>query len=146
MPKNKKKSAPRRREKELTPAQQVKRRLGEFNWRLLLILAVNTVVIFGLYRILVGLGYFVIISSIYFLVLLGLICGYIIYNRAMVARNITPDQLPEDWSEEKKKEFFAEAERRVKRSKWMLTLIFPLCITFCFEIIYLYIIDPWMNR
>ena len=59
---------------------------------------------------------------------------------------ITPDQLPEDWSEEQKKEFFAEAERRVKRSKWMLTLIFPLCITFCFEIIYLYIIDPWMNR
>lgn len=143
MPKNKKKRAPRRREKEATPQQQLKRRLGELNWRLLGMLALNTVILFAIYRVLVSLGYFIAVSTVYGLVLLVLICTYIIYNRGLIPRNLTPEQLPESWTDAQKQEFLADAERRNNRSKWMLTIIFPLCITFCYEIIFLYIFDVW---
>ena len=143
MPKNKKKRAPRRREKEATPLQQLKRRLGELNWRLLGMLALNTVILFAIYRVLVSLGYFIAVSTVYGLVLLVLICAYIIYNRGLIPRNLTPEQLPESWTDAQKQEFLADAERRNNRSKWMLTIIFPLCITFCYEIIFLYIFDVW---
>ena len=72
-----------------------------------------------------------------------LICAYIIYNRGLIPRNLTPEQLPESWTDAQKQEFLADAERRNNRSKWMLTIIFPLCITFCYEIIFLYIFDVW---
>ena len=143
MPKNKKKRAPRRREKESTPQQQLKRRLGELNWRLLGMLALNTVILFAIYRVLVSLGYFIAVSTVYGLILLVLICAYIIYNRGLVPRSLTPEQLPEAWTDAQKQEFLVDAERRNKRSKWMLTIIFPLCITFCYEIISLYIFDVW---
>lgn len=145
MPKNKKKSATRRREKELTPQQQLKRQLKALNWRRIILLAFNTIILFGLYRVLVHLGYFVQVFTVYGIALLGLLVAYVIYNRGLVPINLTREQLPADWDEQKKTAFLADAARRIERSKWMLTLIFPLCITFAYEIIDVMLLDVWLS-
>lgn len=146
MPKKKKKSPTRRREKEpATPQQQLKRQLKALNWRLLIVLAFNTVILFAVYRVLVSLGYFVHVFTVYGIALLVLLCAYVIYNRGLIPQSLTREQLPADWDEAKKDEFLADAARRIQRSKWMLTFIFPLCITFAYEIIDVLLLDVWRN-
>ena len=48
------------------------------------------------------------------------------------------DMLPEEWSEEQKLAYISDGERRLKKSKWMLTIIFPLVLTFLFDCIELF--------
>lgn len=143
----KKKKQPKRRRENpvLSPQQQLKRQLKAVNWRLFFVLVLNTIILFVLYRVLVNRGYFVQVFTVYGVALLALLCGYLIYNRGLVPQNLTRDQLPADWDEAKKDEFLADANRRIRRSKWMLTLIFPLCLTFAYEIIDLLILDVWRN-
>ncbi len=145
MSKKKKKSPARRREKEASPQQQLKRQLKALNWRLLAILALNTVILFAAYRVLVSLGYFVHVFTLYGAALLILLCAYIIYNRGLIPQSLTREQLPADWDEQKKDAFLLDAERRIRRSKWMLTIIFPLCLTFAYEIIDVVLLDIWRN-
>ena len=141
--KKKKSSAHRRREKELSPQMQVKRRLKSLNWSLLAILALNTVLLFALYRVAVSLGYFVYVFPIYGAALIGLLAAYLIYNRGLIPQRLTREQLPADWTEKQKDEFIADAARRIHRSKWMLTVIFPLCIVFAYEVIDVLLLDIW---
>ncbi len=145
MSKKKKKSLARRREKEVTPQQQLKRQLKAMNWRLLGVLALNTLILFVLYYTLVEMDYFVYVFPVYGAALLILICAYLIYNRGLVPQSLTKEQLPADWDERKKDEFLADAARRIRRSKWMLTIIFPLCLVFAFEIINVLLLDVWRN-
>ena len=102
MPKNKKKSAARRREKVLTPQQQLKRQIKALNWRRIILLAFNTIILFGLYRVLVHLGYFVHVFTVYSVLLAALLVAYLVYNRGLVPVNVAREQLPDDWDEAKK--------------------------------------------
>lgn len=145
MPKNKKKKPARRREKELTPQQQLKRQIKALNWRRIMLLAVNTILFFAVYRLLVMRGYFVHVFTVYGLALLGFTVGYLIYNRGLVPINTRREQLPDDWDEAQKDAFRDDAVRRIERSKWMLTIIFPLCITFAYEIIEVMLFDIWFG-
>ena len=45
-------------------------------------------------------------------------------------------------TEAEKEEFIADGERRMEKSKWMLTVIFPLVMTFCLDLFVLYILEP----
>lgn len=145
MAKQKKQPKRRRENSVLSPQQQLKRQLKAVNWRLFFILLLNTIILFVVYRVLVNRGYFVQVFTVYGIALLGLLCGYIIYNRGLIPKSLTREQLPADWNETKKDAFLVDAARRIKRSKWMLTLIFPLCITFAYEIIDVLILDVWRN-
>ena len=42
-------------------------------------------------------------------------------------------------------EFIADGERRMKKSKWMLTILFPLLVTFGFDIMELFVVDYLKN-
>lgn len=126
MAKQKKQPKRRRENSVLSPQQQLKRQLKAVNWRLFFILLLNTIILFVVYRVLVNRGYFVQVFTVYGIALLGLLCGYIIYNRGLIPKSLTREQLPADWNETKKDAFLVDAARRIKRSKWMLTLIFPL--------------------
>lgn len=145
MPKNKKKKPARRREKELSPQQQLKRQVKALNWRRIALLVTNTIILFAVYRLLVARGYFVHVFTVYGIALLGLLIGYLVYNRGLIPANVTREQLPDDWDAAKKDAFLADAARRIERSKWMLTLIFPLCITFAYEIIDVMLFDIWFS-
>ncbi len=144
MPKHKKKPT-RRRVKELTPQQQLKRQVKALNWRRIILLAVNTVLLFGLYRLLVSMGYFVHVFTAYGLALLGLAIGYVVYNRGLVAATVSREQLSDKMSEAEKDAFLSEGKRRLERSKWMLLIIFPLCLTFGFEVIDVMFLDVWFG-
>ena len=124
-------------------------RLGKENFRYLCLLLANTAIAFFLYRILISYGeltgetfYSFVAMLAYSALLLGFGFGYLIYNRFLYRNNITKDQLPEEWSEEKKAEFFVNAKQRLAKSRWMLTVIFPLLFTFFFDALVLFIIEP----
>ena len=64
--------------------------------------------------------------------------AYVIYNRGFTRRHLTPDMLPEEWSDEQKTAYIADGTERLRKSKWMLTVIFPLVLTFMFDCIELF--------
>ena len=107
----------------------------------LLLVIVNTVILFGLYRVMVDLGYFQIIFLIYAGLCTGAILGYLIYNRGLSRKGLTPDMLPASWSEAEKHAFLEDGRRRLEKSKWLLTVIVPFLFTFAFEAIDLFVLD-----
>ena len=114
-------------------------------WRLVLLVLCNTVLFFGLY------AYFVMARGVnwlfwvYFGILLTAALGYVLYNRAFSDASCTYATLPHDWSHEKRVEFLAARDERKKRSKWLLTLIFPLSLTLMFDIIFLFFGDSLIS-
>ena len=129
----------------LTPAQKK-------SLTYLLILAVNTVLFFAVYRTLLfyteltqqPFASFV-VFVLYGVLLVGFVLAYLIYNRFLYRKGLTPEQLPDDWSAEQKCAFLADGERRLERSKWMMTIIFPLLFTFLIDTFDLFILEPFFG-
>lgn len=119
---------------------EVKTKARAFNWRLLLIVVMNTIILFGVYRLLLQFfpQHYALIMGVYLALTAGFVFAYFIYNRGMTRRNITPDMLPDEWSEEQKNAYIMDGVERMQRSKWMLTIIFPLVLTFLFDSIELF--------
>ena len=126
-------------------------------WALTLLLCINTLVIFGAYCFFVMRLNINWIFWLYYGALAASALAYVIYNRGFAADKLTYSSLPKDWSEEKKHSFLMQRDEKKKKSKWLLTIIFPLCLTVFFDIIYLYfgetivstlqtITDYWKGR
>ena len=113
-----------------------KRKLGY-----LLMVIVNAIIIFGLYRVLVALGYFKAVFIVYTVLFTGITVGYLIYNRAMSRKGLTMEMLPDAWDEDKKRAYLADGERRLERSKWVLTLIIPFVLTMAYDVLDLFVLD-----
>ncbi len=114
-------------------------------WRLVLVVLCNTVLLFGLYAFFVmrrGVNW---LFWVYLCVLLTAALGYVLYNRAFSDASCTYFSLPSDWSDEKKKAFLFARDERKRRSKWLLTVIFPLCLTLMFDVIYLFFGDTLVH-
>ena len=105
--------------------------------RLLCLIAV-TMVIFCLYRFLINQYYFEIVLGIYMGVTTVSVLTYVIYNRGFSRRGVTPDMLPDTWSDEQKTEFIADGERRLIRSRPLLVFCFAFAFTLLFDVIELY--------
>lgn len=135
-----------RERKEISPEKQRQNR------RYLLLLILNTLLFFMLYRILLAyaeltdetFGSFL-LMVLYMVLLLGFGLAYLIYNRFFYRSGVTSEQLPADWSEEQKADFLGDAHKRVEKSKWMLLIIFPLVFTFFIDAVDLFIIDPFLR-
>ena len=69
-----------------------------------------------------------------------MILTYVIYNRGLSRRKLSEDMLPETWSDEEKREFLADGERRLRASRWMLIPIFAFLFTFAFDMLELYVL------
>lgn len=116
--------------------------------RYVLPLCINTVLFFAVYRVLLFYAemtektfYSFLVMVLYMALLLGFVLAYIIYNRFFYRKGVTREQLPPEWSEAKKQAFIEDAVRRTERSRWMLTVIFPLVVTFFIDTVDLFIID-----
>ena len=108
---------------------------------LMLLILFNTVLLFGIYCFFVmrnGIGW---LFWVYFAVLLGMGMTYVLYNYAFSREKATFATLPHEWSAEKKTKYLADRDEHKRKSRWMLTVIFPLCLTFFFDMIYLYFGD-----
>ena len=104
----------------------------------LLALVGATVVSLVIYRLLMTGPYFHIALMVYMALGAMTALGYVAYNRGFVRRGVTPDMLPDDWSDEKKNEYIEDGARRMKRSRWLLIVAFALFATLAFDIIELY--------
>ena len=74
----------------------------------------------------------------YWIVFAGFLIGYVAYNRAFTRKGITPEMLPDSWSDEQKQEYVDDGARRQEKSKWMLSVIIPLLVTIAADAIYLF--------
>ena len=101
--------------------------------------------VFAVYRILMTFKYFEITLAVYLIALTAFIVTYIVYNRGMTRRNLTPEMLPDEWSYDKKIEFIEDGKRRSKKSSWMLMFIFAFIFTFAFDLLELYVL-PWLDK
>ena len=82
---------------------------------------------------------------VYFILTAGLCFSYVIYNRGFSRMKLTPDMLPDSMSKEEKEAFIADGQQRIEKSKWMLTIIFPLLMTFILDILNMYILEPMLE-
>ena len=132
----------KKKQREPSPLSEVTAPLRSsakaFNWKLLLIVVLNTIIIFGFYRLMLNFLYFEFVMGAYLVLTAGFVFAYVIYNRGFTRRNVTREMMPEEWSEEQKVAYVMDGERRMQKSKWMLTIIFPLILTFMFDFIELY--------
>lgn len=103
------------------------------NIKLFLLLLVNTAVVFGFYRFMLNYPHFEIVLFSYMALLTIFVLAYVIYNRGFSRNGITVDMLPDSMTPEEKVAFVEEAETRKRRSKWMITVIFPFVFTFGFD-------------
>lgn len=106
--------------------------------RLMVLLLCNSVLFVALYFIAVHLG-FDYILPVYCVLGIGLGLGFFIYNRGFSAKGITPDMLPDTMSAVEKQAFFDQAALRLKRSRWILTVLFPILLAIAADMIYLYL-------
>ena len=125
-----------------------KKALSGAGRRHLLWLAVNSVLFYAVYRTLIFLAErsenafpSFIVMVVYAVLLLGFVLAYLIYNRFLYRKNVTIEQLPDDWTLEQKQAFLADGEERLAKSKWMMTIIFPLVLTFFLDALDLFIFD-----
>lgn len=98
-------------------------------------LIATTAVIFLLYRFLINTPFVKITLAAYLVAATAVILTYVIYNRGFSRKGITPDMLPDTMSVEQKKEFIEDGERRLKRSRPLLAVIFAFSFTFVYDII-----------
>ena len=116
------------------------------NRKYILPLILNTVVFFGLYSYLVSKPKFMMPTLwVYFALTAGFCFAYVIYNRGFSRMKLTPDMLPASMSAEEKAAFIADGQERIEKSKWMLTVIFPLLMTFILDILNMYILEPMLE-
>jgi hypothetical protein len=121
--------------------------------RYLILLIANTLLALLVYRVPLSyaaltdetFGAFV-VMVVYLALLLGFVLAYLIYNRFLYRKGLSPEQLPSEWSAEQKVAFIEDGERRLRRSKWMLTIIFPLLVTFLIDAVDLFLIDPFFRQ
>ncbi len=116
--------------------------------RYLVLLILNTLLCFVVYRVLLHYAeltedtfWSFLVMVIYMALLLCFGLAYLIYNRFLYRKGLTAEQLPEEWSAEQKCAFLADGERRLHRSRWMMLIIFPLIFTFLIDAFDLFIID-----
>ena len=123
------------RNRYFTPPEGPKK---PFPLKLFLVLFINTILLFGAYCLLVMKWNINWIFWIYYGLLAASGIAYVLYNRGFAYDKLTESALPADWSADKKRAFLAVRDERKKNSKWLLTLIIPLCLTIFFDIVFLF--------
>lgn len=126
-------------------ARERKKKAFEKNKKYLLPLLMNTVLFYGVYAVLINTPVCTAVMWTYFALLLGFSVAYIIYNQGFFRKNLTTEQLPSGMSDQEKREFLDEGKRRMDKSKWMITVIFPLVMTFVIDMVILFMLEPLMQ-
>ena len=111
--------------------------------KLTLRLILNTMLAVAVYFTCVALE-FIYMMYAYLALAAVLLVIYVAYNRGFALRGVTPDMLPDTLTLEQKKQRLDEAARRMKDSRWMLTVIIPFVIVFMCEALYLFVWDSYL--
>lgn len=65
---------------------------------------------------------------------------FVIYNRGFVGKGLTPEQMSDSMSLEEKQKFIDDCAARMHRSRWMITIIFPIILAFALDMMYLFLL------
>ena len=135
------------KKKEEAALEEKERKKASFerNKKYLLPLLLNTVLFYGVYAVLCNTPAYLAVLWIYFAALLGFSAAYVIYNRGFFRKNLTVEMLPDTMSLEEKEAFLNDVKHRADSSKWMITIIFPLVMTFMIDIVILFMLEPFME-
>ncbi|MBQ7346772.1 MAG: hypothetical protein IJW55_02350 [Clostridia bacterium] len=107
--------------------------------KLLIYLLINSVILIVLYYWIPSMVDFGYMPAIYLVAGVGLTLYYVIYNRGFVAKNATPEMLPNHMSPIEKQKLIEDAKLREHKSRWVLTLLVPIILTFLADMVYLFI-------
>lgn len=78
---------------------------------------------------------------IYYALLFALAIGYVFYNRGFTRTRVSRESLPGTWTEAEKDAFYADAHRRLRRSRPVLLLVCALALVFVYDAVALYFGD-----
>ncbi len=101
------------------------------------LLILNSVLFTALYFFAAHFGFPIHIVYLALLIAFGLF--YIIYNRGFVGRNATPEMLPDSMSAAEKQAYLESCRHRFSSSRWVLTILFPILLTFGIDLMYLFL-------
>ena len=130
-----------KRKKKSSPANELKQSVKKINWKLHISIVISTLAIFGIYQLCIYL-HFKYIIHIYALVLAACGLSFGIINRGFSSKKLTAEDLPKEWSDDKKTQYIEEQNKRRKKAKLFLIPAFGILITFAFDIIYLFYLEP----
>lgn len=108
--------------------------------KLLIQLVINSLIIVPLYFVIATNVQFPYLHYIYLLAGAALVLYYVIYNRGFVGRNATPQSLPNSMSPAEKQAFLEDCRLRQKKSRWVLTFLIPIVLTFLADAAILYLV------
>ena len=128
------------KQKNKPPKGEKENKLDSRTVGLLILLVAVTAVVFAVYRFLLDYYYFEVVLIVYMTLATAFVLAYLIYNRGFSRTGVTPEMLPDTWSEEKKNEYVANGKRRMERSRWMLIPIFAFLFTFAVDLIELLVV------
>ena len=144
MPKGRK--GKKRKHSSVQPISSTERKQAAFkkNKKYILPLVINTILFFGVYSVLVRQSKGIMMATLwtYFALTIIFSFSYIIYNRGFSRMSVTPEMLPASMSPEEKEEFIENGKVRLEKSKWMLLIIFPLLMTFIFDVVGIFLLEP----
>ena len=86
------------------------------------------------------------VTFAYMLIFGGFLVAYVAYNRAFTRKNVTADMLPDDWSDEKKQSYIENGAERMRKSRWMLSIIIPFLVTFIADTLYLFVWTGFLEK
>ena len=66
--------------------------------------------------------------------------AFVIYNRGFIGKDLKPEQLPDTMSQEEKQKFIDDCAARLHRSRWVITILFPIVLAFCLDMMYLFLL------
>ena len=107
--------------------------------KLAILLLVNTLAAVALYFTCVGLGFYS-IFTVYFVLGVAFLFAYIIFNRGFSLKGAVPEMLDDSLTLDEKIAKIEEAQRRMKCSRWMLTVIIPLIASILVDFLYVYVL------
>ncbi|MBQ8310511.1 MAG: hypothetical protein IJX80_05805 [Clostridia bacterium] len=105
---------------------------------LMLLLLVNSILFTALYFVFVHFG-FDYILLIYCAVGAMLAVGFVIYNRGFAWKGVTPEMLPDTMSYVEKCQFIEDGKARLRKSRWVLTVIFPIILAVAIDMMILFL-------
>jgi len=122
------------------PEEKEEKKVGKRAVAKLLSLVALSAVLLGIYKLFIELFNFEYIFFIYLGAELVLVVIYLFYNRGLSLKGVTKDMLPDTMSDSEKEELLSSAERRLKRSSFMLIPIIAIIFTLIFDTVELYIL------
>ena len=112
------------------PENSKRKPLSAESKRLAAIMLVNPAALMMIYFYFVQEREIIAVMFIYMGCLFASSVAFIIYNKGLPSK-ISEDSLPTNWSAAQKREYIEGRAERLKKSRWMLTLILPLFLALC---------------